>query len=98
MKSTTNAAKVVTPIGKTKAEDPRAEIARLRAENERLKAREAKRSTISFRVSEKGAVSVYGLGRFPVTLYQEQWEKIFGCVDELKAFIVENRAALKTKD
>ena len=48
-------------------------------------------------MSEKGGVSVYGLGRFPVTLYKEQWEKLLDMVEELRAFIRENTAALKTK-
>ena len=54
-------------------------------------------STISFKVSEKGAVSVYGLGRFPVTLYVEQWTKLLSNADGLKAFIEANRSKLKTK-
>jgi hypothetical protein len=49
------------------------------------------------KVSEKGAVSVYGLGRFPVTLYQEQWAKLLGLADEIKVFIEENKAKLKVK-
>ncbi len=73
------------------------ELERLRAENERLKQRMKDRG-ISFRVSEKGAVSVYGLGRFPVTLYQEQWDKLLGHVEELRQFIEENRPSLKKKD
>jgi hypothetical protein len=50
------------------------------------------------KVSEKGAVSVYGLGRFPVTLYKEQWEKLLSMADEIKAFIAENSDRLKTKE
>ena len=57
----------------------------------------AKGSSISFKVSEKGAVSVYGLGRFPVTLYVEQWTTLLSNVDRLKAFIEANRSKLKTK-
>ena len=57
----------------------------------------AKGASISFKVSEKGAVSVYGLGRFPVTLYFEQWTKLLSNVDRLKAFIEANRSKLKTK-
>jgi hypothetical protein len=53
---------------------------------------------ISFKVSEKGGVSVYGLGRFPVTLYQEQWLRLFSEVDNLKTFIEENKAQLKVKE
>jgi ABC-type uncharacterized transport system YnjBCD substrate-binding protein len=74
------------------------ELARLRAENEELRTTgsQAPRG-LSFRVSEKGAVSVYGLGRFPVTLYQEQWEKLLAQIDDLKAFIEANRNRLKKK-
>jgi len=50
------------------------------------------------KVSEKGAVSVYGLGRFPVTLYQEQWVKLLATADDIKAFIEENRSKLKVKE
>jgi hypothetical protein len=53
---------------------------------------------ISFKVSEKGGVSVYGLGRFPVTLYQEQWLRLFSEVENLKTFIEENKAQLKVKE
>jgi hypothetical protein len=77
-------------------EDMQAELARLRAENESLKQRRT--GAISMKVSEKGAVSVYGLGRFPVTLYQEQWQKLLGIADEIKAFIEENRSRLKVKE
>jgi hypothetical protein len=72
------------------------EIERLKAENEALK---KKRNTaVSMKVSEKGAVSVYGLGRFPVTLYQEQWQKLLALADEIKTFIEENKASLKVKE
>ncbi|MGA2715673.1 MAG: hypothetical protein ABSG41_21445 [Bryobacteraceae bacterium] len=77
-------------------EDIQAELARLRAENESLKQR--RNSAVSFKVSEKGAVSVYGLGRFPVTLYQEQWQKLLALSDQIKAFIDENRSKLKVKE
>lgn len=53
---------------------------------------------ISFKVSEKGAVSVYGLGRFPVTLYQEQWQKLLTEADSIRAFIEENKERLKAKE
>ena len=76
-------------------EDVQAELARLRAENEALKARRS--GNISIKVSEKGAVSVYGLGRFPVTLYQEQWAKLLGMAGEITAFIEENKDKLKVK-
>lgn len=71
------------------------ELDRLRAENEALKARS--RRGITLKVSEKGGVSVYGLGRFPVTLYKEQWTKLLDSADDLRAFIRENDAQLKTK-
>jgi ribosome-interacting GTPase 1 len=57
-----------------------------------------KSGRMEFRVSEKGGVSVYGLGRFPVTLYYEQWTKLLGAADDLRAFIEENKHRLKTKD
>ena len=72
------------------------EVARLRAENEALKAR-AQRSG-QLRVSDKGGVSVYGLGRFPVTLYKEQWRRLLDMADEIRAFIREHESELKSKD
>ena len=78
-------------------EELQAEIERLRAENENLK-RPPARGQLSMRVSEKGALSVYGLGRFPVTLYREQWEKLLGMSDEIRRFIQENDAQLKKKE
>jgi hypothetical protein len=63
-----------------------------------LEGRLAKGGGISFKVSEKGGVSVYGLGRFPVTLYLEQWEALLSRVGELREFIEANRSKLKTKD
>jgi hypothetical protein len=77
-------------------EDVQAELTRLRAENEAL--RQKRNSAISMKVSEKGAVSVYGLGRFPVTLYQEQWQKLLSMAEEIKNFIEENRSRLKVKE
>jgi len=79
-------------------ENANEELARLRAENERLKQQSTKAGALSFRVSEKGAVSVYGLGRFPVTLYQEQWDKLLAQIDDLRRFIEANRASLKKKE
>lgn len=75
--------------------DVRAELERLRAENAALKQRATR--SVSLKVSEKGGVSVYGLGRFPVTLYKEQWEKLLDMADEIRAFLRENAAKLKTK-
>ncbi len=72
-----------------------AEVERLRAENAALRARTARGT--SLKVSEKGGVSVYGLGRFPVTLYKEQWLRLLDMADEIRAFIHENDAKLKTK-
>ena len=76
-------------------EDMKAEIERLRAENESLK---KPRGQMSLKVSEKGALSVYGLGRFPVTLYREQWEKLLGMAADIRQFIEENDRLLKKKE
>jgi len=73
----------------------KAEIERLRAENEALK---RPRGQMSLRVSEKGGLSVYGLGRFPVTLYREQWEKLLGMAGEIRQFIKEHDRELKKKE
>lgn len=78
------------------SEDMKAELERLRAENEALK--KPARGTLSMKVSEKGALSVYGMGRFPVTLYKEQWLKLLGIGDEIKKFISDNDSRLKTKE
>jgi len=72
------------------------ELERLRAENLALKERGGRDA--SMKVSEKGGVSVYGLGRFPVTLYQEQWGKLLGMADDIRAFIRENEGRLKKKE
>ena len=80
------------------SDDMKAELERLRAENEALKSKKSNSGTLSMKVSEKGALSVYGMGRFPVTLYKEQWVKLLGIADELKKFIQENESKLKTKD
>jgi hypothetical protein len=63
-----------------------------------LEGRLAKGSSLSFKVSEKGAVSVYGLGRFPVTLYLEQWDALLSHTSELREFIEANKSKLKTKE
>lgn len=76
-------------------EDLKAELERLRNENTALKKGAA--SGISMKVSEKGALSVYGMGRFPVTLYKEQWLKLLDMSAEMRAFIVANESRLKTK-
>jgi hypothetical protein len=77
-------------------DDLKKELERLRAENERLKKGSSK--GISLKVSEKGGVSVYGLGRFPVTLYKEQWKKLLDMSDEIRGFIDANESQLKSKD
>jgi hypothetical protein len=74
----------------------KAELDRLRSENAALK--KGASSNIRMKVSEKGAVSVYGMGRFPVTLYKEQWLKLLGMADDIRAFIAANEAQLKAKD
>ena len=73
----------------------KSELERLKAENARLKSERGR--TVSLKVSGKGGVSVYGLGRFPVTLYKEQWTKLLGMTDEIRAFIKEHDAELKAK-
>jgi hypothetical protein len=77
-------------------EDLKAELERLRKENEQLKQRSSR--SVSFKVSEKGGLSVYGMGRFPVTLYKEQWTKLLDLADEIRAFIKENESKLKSKE
>jgi hypothetical protein len=76
-------------------DDVQAELERLRAENAALKARGPR--GVSLKVSEKGGVSVYGLGRFPVTLYKEQWAKLLDMADEIRAFIKAHDRELKAK-
>ncbi len=76
-------------------EQMKEELERLRTENEALK--KSSEKGLSLKVSVKGGVSVYGLGRFPVTLYKEQWEKLLDMSDDIRAFIQENEPQLKTK-
>jgi hypothetical protein len=78
------------------SDELQAELQRLRAENEALK--KSGRSKLSMKVSEKGALSVYGMGRFPVTLYKEQWLRLLAMADDIKAFIEANNESLKAKD
>ena len=77
-------------------EELKAEIERLRSENEALK--KPARGQMSLKVREKGALSVYGLGRFPVTLYREQWEKLLAMADQILQFIGDNDHLLKKKE
>ena len=72
-----------------------AELQRLRRENEELKQKPSR--ALNLKVSQKGAVSLYGLGRFPVTLYKEQWERVLGMADEIREFIAEHDSELKKK-
>jgi hypothetical protein len=76
-------------------QDMQAELERLRAENQALKKTTSK--GISLKVSLKGALSVYGMGRFPVTLYKEQWLKLLDMSDDIRTFIQANESQLKSK-
>ena len=80
----------------TNEDQLKAELERLKKENEALKSRGSK--GVSLKVSEKGGVSVYGLGRFPVTLYKEQWTKLLDMADDIRGFIKENESKLKAKE
>ncbi|MDH3520874.1 MAG: hypothetical protein OEM49_10505 [Myxococcales bacterium] len=73
----------------------RAELERLRAENEALKARQTRE--LRLKISEKGAVSLYGIRRFPVTFYADEWERILGMQDEIRGFIREHDSELKRR-
>jgi hypothetical protein len=77
-------------------DEMKAELERLRSENAALK--KGASAGLRLKVSEKGALSVYGMGRFPVTLYKEQWLKLLNMADEIRAFIKTNDAQLKAKD
>jgi len=76
-------------------EDLKSELERLRAENAKLKAQSSR--SVHLKISEKGGLSVYGLGRFPVTLYKEQWAKLLAMADEIRVFLTEHDAELKSK-
>jgi hypothetical protein len=79
--------------------DLRAELEKLKAENANLKASKSTRGKdLSFKVSAKGACSVYGLGRFPVTLYKEQWSRLIAKMEELKVFLAEHDSELSSKE
>jgi hypothetical protein len=77
-------------------EDLKQEIERLRAENVALKERGS--ASLRLQVSAKGGVSLYGVRRFPVTFYLEEWEKILGMADQIQAFLRENEGKLKRKN
>lgn len=76
-------------------DDLKSELERLRAENAALKSRSGR--GVSMKVSEKGGLSVYGLGRFPITLYKEQWSRLLDMADDIRVFLEEHDAELKTK-
>lgn len=76
-------------------DDVQAELQRLRAENEALKAKKERKPTI--KVSAKGAISVYGLGRFPITLYKDTWLKLLNLADDIRSFITTNDSKLSVK-
>ncbi len=80
----------------TPQDDIQEELARLRAENEALKKTSAK--GLSLKISEKGGLSVYGLGRFPVTLYKEQWFRLLDMAEDIRVFLKANDDKLKAKN
>lgn len=81
----------------TDSEALRQEIERLKAENHRLANKTTQSGELSFRVSQKGAMSVYGMGRFPVTLYKEQWFRLLDREADIRTFLVDNDDKLKSK-
>ena len=78
-------------------ENLKAELERLKAENEELK-KSKRPGILSMKVSPKGALSIYGMGRFPVTLYKEQWLKLIGIADDIRKFISDHDHELKAKE
>jgi len=76
-------------------EEMRAELERLRAENEGLKARKTQETRLQ--VSQKGAVSLYGIRRFPITFYADEWDIVLRMADEVRAFIAQHETELKRK-
>jgi amino acid permease len=81
----------------TNDNDLKKELEKLKEENEQLKKQGSVKKELTYKVSVKGALSVYGLGRFPVTLYKEQWQRLLEKTDEIKAFISENDSQLAVK-
>jgi hypothetical protein len=77
-------------------EDLRGELERLRAENEALKSKQER--SIRLQVSAKGGASLYGIRRFPITFYKDEWERILGMSDEIRAFLAAHDGELKAKD
>lgn len=88
---------VINPDHPALTVDVSAELARLRAENEALKAAKAASSVVRFKVSEKGAFSIYGMGRFPFTFYLSQWDAFVMHFEAAKAFVALNRSKFATK-
>ena len=84
-----------SPDGNGGSENQQDELERLRAEVEALKANQKK--ALRLQVSQKGGVSLYGIRRFPVTFYVEEWDRILGMADEIRDFMTENQASLKRK-
>ena len=76
-------------------EEMQAELERLRAENASLKAKKTRE--LRLQVSQKGAVSLYGVRRFPITLYADEWDTVLGMADEIRTFISQNGDELKQK-
>jgi hypothetical protein len=76
-------------------DESQSELERLRAENEALKAKQTRQ--LRLQVSQKGAVSLYGIRRFPITFYAGEWEIVLSMADEVQAFIKENEGELKRR-
>lgn len=85
----------MTDQNNTKVETAEQELARLRQENAQLRASQDNDSP-TIKISEKGCVSVYGMGRFPVSLYRSKWIKLLGMTDQINAFLEQNKAQLDT--
>jgi hypothetical protein len=83
--------------GGTTMSEPSYEELKAQLEQLQKQSGQKRTGTLEFRVGEKGGVSVYGLGRFPVTLYYEQWTRLLNAVPELKAFLDEQKSAGKLK-
>jgi hypothetical protein len=97
MPTTTPALPAAEPPMSAEKAELLAQIAKLTQENAALKTT-ARSQTLSLRVSDKGGVSVYGLGKFPFTLYKEQWLKLLALADHIREFITANDALLKSKE
>lgn len=76
-------------------DEMQAMLAKLQAENAALKA--AKNGKLTLKVSEKGAISIYGMGKWPITMYRGQWERVFANADQINAFVQGNEAVLSVK-